>query len=185
VVAQDAPRRAIKVLKAVSVAADGATASLSPDSWFSVSFEIDYDNPLIGRQDMSMAVDPGSFKSELCRARSFGLLDEVDRLRAAGLARGGSLENAVVVDGDRVLNRDGLRYADEFVRHKLLDAIGDLYLAGAPILGHFCGVRSGHTHNRLLLAALFADDAAWTYTTLGAAPANGFSRRQELLAAGA
>lgn len=185
VVAQDAPRRAIKVLKPVAIAADGATASLRPDRGFSMSFEIDYDNPLIGRQEMSMAVDPGSFKYELSRARSFGLLDEVDRLRAAGLARGGSLENAVVVDRDRVLNRGGLRYADEFVRHKLLDAIGDLYLAGAPILGHFCGVRSGHTHNRLLLAALFADDDAWAYTSLGAASANGHVARRELVPAGA
>lgn len=185
VVAQDAPRRAIKILKPVAIAADGATASLCPDRGFSMSFEIDYDNPLIGRQDMSMTVDPGSFKHELSRARSFGLLDEVDRLRAAGLARGGSLENAVVVDGDRVLNRGGLRYADEFVRHKLLDAIGDLYLAGAPILGHFCGVRSGHTHNRLLLAALFADDDAWAYTPLGGASANGLVARRELVPAGA
>ena len=90
------------------------------------------------------------------------MLDEVARLREAGLARGGSLDNVIVVNGDRVLNSGGLRYEDEFVRHKLLDAVGDLYLAGAPLIGHFRGVRSGHAHTRRLLAALFADPEAWT-----------------------
>ena len=133
IVEQDAPRRAIKVLKPVSVSEPMApSAALSPDHGFSMSFEIDFDNPLIRRQDMSVVVDPETFKAELSRARTFGLLDEVARLRAAGLARGGSLDNAVVVSGDRVLNDGGLRYADEFVRHKMLDAFGDLYLGRRP-----------------------------------------------------
>ena len=165
VVEQDAPRRAIEVLRPISVVADGAMAVLSPDHCFSMSFEIDFESSLIRRQGMSVVVDAGTFKSELSRARTFGLLDEVARLREAGLARGGSLDNVIVVSGDRVLNSGGLRYDDEFVRHKMLDAVGDLYLAGAPIIGHFRGVRSGHAHTRRLLAALFADPEAWDYKT--------------------
>src|SRR6516165_4645584 len=167
VVEQDAARRAIKVLKEVSVTEDGATAALLPDHGFSMSFEIDFDNPLIRRQDICLMFDADTFKTELSRARTFGLLDELDRLRAAGLVRGGSLDNAVVVGRDHALNVGGLRFADEFVRHKLLDAFGDLYLAGGPILGSFRGVRSGHAHTRRLLLALFADREAWCCTTLG------------------
>jgi len=162
---QPAVRRAIEVRKSIRVVARGASASLSPGRGFSMSFEIDYDSPVIRQQGFSMVVDPDSFKTELSRARTFGLSEEVTHLRQAGLARGGSLDNVVVVDGDQVLNRGGLRYGDEFVRHKLLDAVGDLYLAGAPILGHFRGLRSGHMHNRLLLATLFADPEAWAYTS--------------------
>ena len=169
IVEQDAPRGAIKVLKPVSVIDDGATAELFPDHGFSMSFEIDFANPLISRQDARVVFEEGTFKSEISRARTFGLLDEVDRLRAAGFGRGGSLDNVVVVSGDHVLNADGLRYDDEFVRHKLLDALGDLYLAGGPIIGEFRGVRSGHGHTRQLLAALFADAEAWCYTTLARA----------------
>jgi UDP-3-O-[3-hydroxymyristoyl] N-acetylglucosamine deacetylase len=179
-VEQEAPRHLIKVLKPVAIIEDGAMAALYPDDGFSMSFEIDFENPLIRRQGMAMAMDPGSFKAELSRARTFGLVGDVDRLRAAGLARGGSLDNVVVVDGDEVLNSGGLRYADEFVRHKLLDAVGDLYLAGAPLVGRFCGVRSGHAHTRRLLAALFGDDDAWAYTT--PAPAlSFFADRDEAL----
>ncbi len=170
VITQDTARRAIKILKPVRVDADGASAALLPDHGFSMSFEIDFDNPLIRRQDMMVSFDADTFKTELSRARSFCLLDDVARMRAAGLARGGSLDNAVVVSGDRVLNDGGLRYADEFVRHKLLDAFGDLYLAGAPMIGHFHGARSGHTLTRRLLAALFADRNAWCETTLAATP---------------
>jgi len=167
-IAQNLPRRAIKVLKPVHVRDDGVTVSLLPDHGFSMSFEIDFDNPVILRQDMAMSFEADTFKTELSRARTFGLLDEVARLQAAGLARGGSLDNAVVISGDRVLNEGGLRFADEFVRHKLLDAYGDLYLAGGPIIGHFQGSRSGHAHTRRLLAALFADPDAWCETTLAA-----------------
>jgi UDP-3-O-[3-hydroxymyristoyl] N-acetylglucosamine deacetylase len=165
-VEQDAARRAIKVLKPISVAENGASAALLPEHGFSMSFEIDFDNPLISRQDIVLSFEPGTFEAELAPARTFGLLDDVSRLQAAGLALGGSLDNAVVVSGNRVLNDGGLRYADEFVRHKLLDALGDLYLAGAPIIGHFRGVRSGHALTRRLLAALFADEDAWSETTM-------------------
>jgi UDP-3-O-[3-hydroxymyristoyl] N-acetylglucosamine deacetylase len=165
-VVQDMPRRAIKVLKPIEIASQGASAALLPDHGFSMSFEIAFENPVIRYQDMMLAFEPDTFRTELSRARSFGMLEDVERLRAAGLALGGSLDNAIVISGDRVLNRGGLRYADEFVRHKLLDAYGDLYLAGAPIIGHFRGVRSGHGHTRQLLAALFADPDAWCATTL-------------------
>jgi UDP-3-O-[3-hydroxymyristoyl] N-acetylglucosamine deacetylase len=166
ILVQDEARRAIKILKPVRVGEKDASAALLPDHGFSMSFEIDFDNPLIRRQDIMLSLDPGTFESELAPARTFGLLDDLPRLQAAGLALGGSLDNAVVISGNRVLNRDGLRYADEFVRHKLLDAFGDLYLAGAPMIGHFRGVRSGHALTRRLLAALFADENAWCETTV-------------------
>jgi UDP-3-O-[3-hydroxymyristoyl] N-acetylglucosamine deacetylase len=166
ILAQDAVRRAIKILKPVTVRDNDAAAALLPEHGFSMSFEIEFDNALIRRQDLSLSIEPESFKAELAAARTFGLLDDLPRLKAAGLARGGSLDNAVVVSGDRVLNAGGLRFADEFVRHKLLDAYGDLYLAGGPIIGHFRGVRSGHALTRRLLAALFADRDAWCATTM-------------------
>jgi UDP-3-O-[3-hydroxymyristoyl] N-acetylglucosamine deacetylase len=165
VVEQDAPRRAIKVLKPVSVGVAGKSATLSPDDGFSMSFAIDFASGAIGRQDISIAVDPDSFRADISRARTFGFLHEVDQLRAAGLARGSSLDNAVVINGDQVLNREGLRYVDEFVRHKVLDALGDLYLAGAPLIGHFRGERSGHALNLRLIEALFADPTAWCMTS--------------------
>ena len=165
-VAQDEPRRAVKILKPVAVSDGEATAALLPDHGFSLSFEIDFANPLINRQDLSVTPDSETFKTELAPARTFGLLDDLPRLQAAGLGRGGSLDNVVVVSGSRVLNHGGLRYADEFVRHKLLDAIGDLYLAGGPIIGHFRGERSGHLLNSKLLAALFATPGACCFTTL-------------------
>jgi UDP-3-O-[3-hydroxymyristoyl] N-acetylglucosamine deacetylase len=169
IVAQDAARRAIKILKPVSVSENGASAALLPEHGFSMSFEIDFANPLIRRQDIMLSLDPGTFEAELAPARTFGLLDDLPRLKAAGLALGGSLDNAVVVSGNRVLNDGGLRYADEFVRHKLLDALGDLYLAGAPLIGHFRGLRSGHALTRRLLQVLFADRNAWCDTTMAEA----------------
>jgi len=185
VVEQDAARRAIRVLKPVRISEADATAELSPDHGFSMSFEIDFDNPLIRRQEISLTFASETFKTELSRARTFGLLDDVKRLRAAGLARGGSLDNAIVVARDQVLNMGGLRYGDEFVRHKLLDAFGDLYLAGGPLIGYFRGVRSGHAHTRRLLAALFADDEAWRYTTMSrAVELSGLEWQNELQLAG-
>src|SRR6202011_311165 len=132
VVEQDAPRQAIRILKTVTVGDEGKSACLMPDDGFSMSFEIDFASRAVSQQDISIVFDSETFKSEISRARTFGFLHEVDRMRAAGLARGGSLDNAVVVSGDTILKGGGLRYADEFVRHKLLDSLGDLYLAGAP-----------------------------------------------------
>jgi UDP-3-O-[3-hydroxymyristoyl] N-acetylglucosamine deacetylase len=163
VVAQDRPRRVIRVLKPIAVDDGERYASLVPGTGFSVSFDIDFASRAVARQRISVELGNGAFKRELARARTFGFLHEVEELRAAGLARGGSLDNAVVVSGDEVLNESGLRYDDEFVRHKALDAIGDLYLAGAPLRGHFFGQRSGHGTNNALLRALFADADAWSY----------------------
>ena len=161
IVDQPAPRRAIRVLKDITVEENGSRVSLVPADCFSVSFEIDFASAAVARQQVSVSLVNGTFKKELARARTFGFLHEVEQMRAAGLARGGSLDNAVVIGDDKVLNEEGLRYDDEFVRHKALDAVGDLYLAGAPILGHFHGIRSGHGLNSRLLEALFADDDAW------------------------
>jgi UDP-3-O-[3-hydroxymyristoyl] N-acetylglucosamine deacetylase len=150
----------------VMIADGGRIAAVSPASSFSISFEIDFDSAAVARQECFFQIGEGTFKSEISRARTFGFLHEVDEMRAAGLALGGSLENAVVVAGSRVLNADGLRYDNEFVRHKVLDCIGDLYLAGGPLLGHVRGVRSGHRFNHLLLQALLSDRQAWTWVAL-------------------
>jgi UDP-3-O-[3-hydroxymyristoyl] N-acetylglucosamine deacetylase len=166
VVAQAAPRRAIRVLKPVVVEQGRAIARLAPGPYLSLRFEIDFECTAVARQSIALGLVNGTFCKELARARTFGFLHEVEKLQAAGLARGGSLENAIVVSGDRILNQDGLRYDDEFVRHKALDAVGDLYLAGAPILGTFDGVCSGHATNNQLLRALFADPAAWCYDAM-------------------
>jgi len=162
-VSQNAPRRAIRVLKKISVGDGRKSVTLTPADAFSVSFEIDFESALISRQKLGVRLINGTFKTDIARARTFGFVHEVDQMHKAGLARGGSLDNAIVVSGDTVLNVDGLRYSDEFVRHKILDCVGDLYLAGAPILGHVQAVQSGHALNHGLLAALFEDTSAWEY----------------------
>ncbi len=158
-----APRRSIRVLRPVSVDHGDKRISVTPAETLSVRFEIDFENPIIGRQVFDFKGVNGYFKSELSRARTFGLEAEVAAMHEAGLARGGSLDNAIVVGADRVLNEDGLRFNDEFVRHKVLDCLGDLFLAGAPILGRVEAVRAGHQLNNELLHALFADQANWCY----------------------
>ena len=168
-VEQSANRKRIRILQPISVGNDRARASLTPAPYASLDFALDFANPTIGRQEKSVLIDEDSFKRELSRARTFGFADEVEMLRKAGLAQGGSLDNAIVIGADRVLNREGLRYGDEFVRHKMLDAMGDLYLAGAPIEGRFWGARSGHALNNQLLRALFADSDSWTYVDCAAA----------------
>lgn len=166
-----APRAAIEVLRPVRVEeAGGAFAELLPgrEPAFDIDLEIDFPNTAIGRQALTMRVSPLAFREGLADARTFTLAEDVARLRAAGLAQGGSLANAVVVDGPMVLNPGGLRRPDEFVRHKMLDVVGDLALAGAPIRGRFRGARSGHALNNRVLRALFADSAAWRMTGLAA-----------------
>jgi UDP-3-O-[3-hydroxymyristoyl] N-acetylglucosamine deacetylase len=130
-----------------------------------MALSIDFDAPAIGRQALSLRLTCESFRRELASARTFALAHEVEQLRSAGLARGGDLSNAVVVDHARVLNPGGLRMPDEFVRHKLLDVVGDLALAGVALRGRFVGHRSGHALNNLLLRALFADAANWRLGT--------------------
>src|ERR1700722_4682840 len=171
-VAQSAAAKRIRVLKTVSVGDGQTTACLTPAARSGLDFTLDFTNPAVGRQEKSIHLDGDVFKRELARARTFGFADEVEMLRKAGLARGGSLDNAIVIGADRVLNREGLRYGDEFVRHKLLDAMGDLYLAGAAIEGRFLGARSGHALNNQLLRALFADPEAWIMTDDMTAPAD-------------
>ncbi len=162
-----APRAGIEVLRPVRVSDGSAFAELRPNrhgrSGMEMALSIDFAAAAIGRQAFSFRLTPDSFRHELARARTFAMAAEIDQLRSAGLARGGSLDNALVVDGDTVLNPGGLRMPDEFVRHKLLDAVGDLALAGAPIHGRFVAHRSGHALNNRLLRALFADASAWRH----------------------
>ena len=158
----ETPRRFLKVLKRIAVEDAGAFGELTPNNGFHIDVEIDFDSPLIGSQRIEIDVNPGSFRRELSRARTFGFMKDVERLWAAGLALGASLENTVAIGDDRVINREGVRFTDEFVRHKALDAVGDLALAGAPILGSFRSYRGGHRLNALVLKALFADPDAWT-----------------------
>ncbi|MBT3359386.1 MAG: UDP-3-O-acyl-N-acetylglucosamine deacetylase [Rhodospirillales bacterium] len=158
---QGVPRRGIRILKPVVVEEGGACAALYPGKGSTVGFEIKFDSALVGRQAISLGLVNGTFKKELSRARTFGFLHEVEQLWANGFALGGSLDNAVVVSGDKILNEDGLRYDDEFVRHKALDALGDLFMAGAPIIGHYEGRCSGHALTNRLLEALFADPENW------------------------
>jgi UDP-3-O-[3-hydroxymyristoyl] N-acetylglucosamine deacetylase len=158
----EAPRRYLKVLKPIRVEDGGAFGELTPYNGFHLDIEIDFETKLIGTQKIALDVNPGAFRRELSRARTFGFMKDVERLWAAGLALGASLENTVAIGDDRIINREGLRYADEFVRHKALDAVGDLALAGAPILGAFRSRRGGHRLNALVLKTLFADPDAWT-----------------------
>jgi UDP-3-O-[3-hydroxymyristoyl] N-acetylglucosamine deacetylase len=157
-----APRRYMQVLKTVRVLQDGAYGELRPYSdGFRIDLEIDFDHPLIGRQGIVLDLEPDTFRRELARARTFGFMRDVAKLWNAGYALGASFENTLVVTEDRVLNPDGLRFADEFARHKALDAIGDLALAGAPLLGAYRSVRGGHRLNHAVLSALIADPSAW------------------------
>lgn len=161
IVEQAAPRRVIRVLKDVQVGEGEVFARLKPADGFRVSFNIAFDNPLLAAQSASFRADVDDFERDLAPARTFCLYEEIEKMWQAGLARGGSLENAVVVRGHEVLNPEGLRFEDESVRHKALDAVGDLYTAGGQIIGHYHGERAGHALNNRLLKALFADPSAY------------------------
>jgi UDP-3-O-[3-hydroxymyristoyl] N-acetylglucosamine deacetylase len=162
--AQEASRCYIQILEPIEVVDGDKVARLVPADQFELAFEIAFDAVTIGRQAIDMVMDETAFREELADCRTFGFVHEVEALRAMGLARGGSLENCVVIDGARILNPEGLRRPDEFVRHKALDAIGDLYVLGAPILGRFEGVKAGHTINNALVRALLANPSAWQYS---------------------
>ena len=162
IVAQSAPRRFIQVLKTIKVAMGQSFGELRPyASGFRAEIEIDFANPVIGRQSYGLDLSPEGFRRELSRARTFGLMNDVARLWSAGFALGASFENTVVFDDERLVNPEGLRYADECVRHKMLDAIGDLALAGKPLLGAYRSFRGGHKLNHAVLSALLADRSAW------------------------
>lgn len=157
-----APRRSIQVLRTVRVEDGDAFAELRPgQDRLDLAVSIDFEAAAIGRQALTVSLQPWAFRQDLARARTFAQRHEIEGLQRAGLARGGSLGNAVVVDGARIVNPDGLRMTDEFVRHKMLDAVGDLALAGAPLVGRFVGHKSGHALNNQALRALFADPANW------------------------
>jgi UDP-3-O-[3-hydroxymyristoyl] N-acetylglucosamine deacetylase len=153
--------RVIEVLKTVSVTRGEATATLAPAPEMQIDFHIDFEDSAIGVQDKSLVLANGSFVRELCDSRTFCRKIDVDTMHANGLALGGTLENAVVVDGDIVLSPGGLRHSDEAVRHKMLDALGDLALAGAPIMGRYTGIRAGHALTNALLRELFATPGAF------------------------
>jgi UDP-3-O-[3-hydroxymyristoyl] N-acetylglucosamine deacetylase len=162
-----APRRCIKVLKPVRVNANGCYGELRPHAYgLRVETEIDFDHPLIGRQTYAVDVEPNVFRRELARARTFGFMRDVTKLWSAGYALGASFENTVVIAENRILNTEGTRFPDEFVRHKAVDAIGDLALAGAPLIGAYRSVRGGHKLNHAVVTALMADQSAWTYGDL-------------------
>ena len=162
---QEAPVRYIEILEPIVVRDGDKSAALLPCDRYEMRFEIDFPTPVIGNQVVDFVVDEQTFRDEIMAARTFGFAHEVEALRKAGLARGGSLENAVVIDGDQILNPGGLRMEREFVKHKALDAIGDLYVLGAPLLGRYEGVKAGHHINNLLVRELLANPQAWREVT--------------------
>ena len=156
------PRKYIKVLKPVRVEEGDCWGQLEPHGSFRLDVEIDFQTPLIGRQRIAFEMSPGVFRHELSRARTFGFMSDVEKLWKAGLALGADLTNTVAIGEGKIMNREGLRYPQEFVRHKMLDAVGDLTLAGAPVLGSYTSYKGGHRLNAMVLQALFADEANWS-----------------------
>lgn len=162
---QEGPRPHLRVRRKIEAASGESRAALCPCETFELSCEIDFSSRAIGRQSYALTLTKESFRREIAPARTFGFIDEAEKLRAMGLARGATLENTLVIDGDVLANRQLQRFPDEFVRHKILDAIGDLALAGAPLLARYEGVRPSHTLNNRLLAALFADPGNYEYVS--------------------
>jgi len=164
---QDAPKRFIRILKPIRVEENGKYVQFLPYDGYKVSFSIEFDHPVFkDKPQMAMFDFVGtSYVKEVCRARTFGFLSDYEKLRECDLVKGGSLDNAVVVDDYRILNEDGLRFEGEFVTHKVLDAIGDLYLLGCPLIGAFEGHKSGHGLNNRLLRALMVQQEAWEYVS--------------------
>jgi UDP-3-O-[3-hydroxymyristoyl] N-acetylglucosamine deacetylase len=168
---QNAAKRFIRILKTVEVRQGDKWVRLEPYYGFKVDLSIEFNHPVFerARQTVSFDFASTSYVKEVSRARTFGFVQDVEAMRAQGLAMGGSLDNAIVMDEYRILNSDGLRYDDEFVKHKALDAIGDLYLLGHPIIGAFSGFKSGHAMNNQLLRALLQDSEAWSYCSFAKA----------------
>ena len=162
---QATPVRYIEILEPIHVTDGDKHAVLYPCERYEMRFEIEFASAVIGNQVVDFVVDEDTFRSDIMAARTFGFAHEVEALRKAGLARGGSLENAVVIDGDEILNPGGLRMEREFVKHKALDAIGDLYVLGAPLLGRYEGYKAGHAVNNLLVRALLANPQSWREVT--------------------
>lgn len=181
-ICQAARQRVIRVHKRVEVRDGDTIAVLMPAEAMRYTVEIDFANSVIGFQKRSFELKSNAFSRELAAARTFGFVREVEALRSQGLVQGGSLDNAIVIDGNTILNEGGLRFSDEFVRHKILDSVGDLYLAGAPILGHFYGRKTGHAANNRILHALFSDRNNWSYVTPGMAPVIGMGAEEQKVA---
>lgn len=181
VVEQDALKKFVRIKRKLTVEDGDKVASLLPFDGFKVSFTIDFDHPVFRDRTAHAELDfsSGSFEQEVSRARTFGFMHEIEYLRSRGLARGGSVDNAIVVDEYRILNQEGLRYEDEFVRHKVLDAVGDLYLLGHCIIGEFRAYKSGHALNNALLRALLAQPDAWETVTFGGAAPGPISYPQQ------
>lgn len=163
---QSTPKNFIVVREKIEFTEGDKSASIEPYMGFKVDARIDFAHPAIGEQEMSFDVNPRSFKKEIASARTFGFLKDVEALRAKGLALGGSLENAIVLDDERILNEEGLRYEDEFIRHKILDAVGDISTLGKPIKGHLKLNRAGHDLMNKLVKTLNSKAAMWTEQTL-------------------
>ena len=163
---QTAPRRALKILKEVTVRDGDKVATLKPGVGSKYRIEIDFAHPSIGRQSATVDMFSGDFIDQISESRTFGFLHEVNALRAMGLALGGSLENAIVLDQDSIMNPEGLRSVDEFARHKVLDAVGDIYIAGGPIVGELEASKPGHNMNNLVLRELFSQPDAYTWVDL-------------------
>ena len=167
VVEQNADRQILKIRKPVEILGDlGECIILSPAEEFSIEFEIDFNSMAIKEKSLDISLVNGTFNHDISGARTFGFLEDVDKMRAAGLGLGGSLDNVVVIDGSNILNTGGLRYDDEFVRHKILDCVGDVYLAGGPIVGRIKAFKTGHYFNNKLLRQLFSEADAWEWITL-------------------
>jgi UDP-3-O-[3-hydroxymyristoyl] N-acetylglucosamine deacetylase len=164
---QGAQRLALRIKKVVSYKEGDKETFLAPADGAFYGMEIAFDNALIGRQKYTHALSESHYRSDIAAARTFGFLHEIEQLKKLGFARGGSLDNAIVIDGDKILNPEGLRFRNEFVRHKILDAIGDLYLAGAQLIGHYHGVKAGHAMNNKILHALFATPDAYEFVVVG------------------
>ncbi|MDH4267333.1 MAG: UDP-3-O-acyl-N-acetylglucosamine deacetylase, partial [Deltaproteobacteria bacterium] len=158
---QDKVKKFVIIKRPVTVTEDDRQATLLPSNDFKISYTIDFKHPLISNQYYLIQISNGNFEREICRARTFGFLRDYEMLKARGFARGGSLDNAVVIDESKVINEGGLRFTDEFVRHKILDSIGDLWLLGAQVIGHFIGYKSGHTLNHKLIHKLLAHKDWW------------------------
>jgi len=182
---QEAPKRFIRIKREVAIEEDGKKAVFMPFDGFKVSFAIDFDHPVFRGRVQSTTVDfsSTSFVKEVSRARTFGFMRDIEKLRAMNLALGGSVDNAIVVDDYKILNEDGLRYDDEFVKHKVLDAIGDLYLLGYSLIGEFQGFKSGHDLNNKLLRLLIAEQDAWELVTFEDEAAAPISYLKPILAA--
>lgn len=182
---QDAAKKFIRITREVTVEEDGKIATFVPFDGFKVGFSIDFDHPVFKSKNQEASIDfsSTSFVKEVSRARTFGFMRDIERLRAMNLALGGSVDNAIVVDEYKVLNEDGLRYEDEFVKHKILDAIGDLYLLGNSLVGEFKGYKSGHDLNNKLLRKLIKETDAWEVQTFEDASTAPISYMKPVLAA--